>query len=309
MNPASDISVIIPLYNKASSIERTLRSVLGQRVLPREIIVVDDGSTDDSASVVERIGSPLVRLLRQENRGVSAARNRAMAEASGRWVALLDGDDCWTEDYLQQVEQLIASHPDCGAYGTGFWVETDGRRTLGDFPSEKGVVDFFRLAMSRYVLIPSATTLDRELALSLGGFPEGMRMGEDQYLWTKIARVSRVAFLPRAVAVYSRSAENRSAAIYRAEQSAYSLEDLYDATADEMSNEYVARVALGKALVECVRGGTTEAERALQFFAYNRLSHRIERKVRIFNALPVFMRGWAYQIYNWLAWHIARKGL
>ena len=309
MNPASDISVIIPLYNKASSIERTLRSVLEQRVLPREIIVVDDGSTDDSASVVERIGSPLVRLLRQKNKGVSAARNRAMAEASGRWVALLDGDDCWTEDYLQQVEQLIASHPDCGAYGTGFWVETDGRRTLGDFPSEEGVVDFFRLAMSRYVLIPSATTLDRELALSLGGFPEGMRMGEDQYLWTKIARASRVAFLPRAVAVYSRSAENRSAAIYRAEQSAYSLEDLYDATADEMSNEYVARVALGKALVECVRGGTTEAERALQFFAYNRLSHRIERKVRIFNALPVFMRGWAYQIYNWLAWHIARKGL
>ena len=309
MNPTSDISVIIPLYNKASSIERTLRSVLGQRVLPREVIVVDDGSTDDSASIVERIDSPLVRLLRQENRGVSAARNRAMTEASGRWVALLDGDDCWEEDYLQNVEHLIAAHPDCGAYGTGFWVETNGRRTLGNFPDEEGVVDFFRLAMSRYVLIPSATTLDRELALSLGGFPEGMRMGEDQYLWTKIARASRVAFLPRAVVVYSRSAENRSVAIYRAEQSAYSLEDLYDAEADEMSNEYVARVALGKALVECVRGGTAEAERALKFFAYNRLSHRIERKVRLFNALPAFMRGWAYQIYNWLAWHIARKGL
>ena len=309
MNSASDISVIIPLYNKASSIERTLRSVLGQRVLPREIIVVDDGSTDDSASIVERISSPLVQLLRQENRGVSAARNRAMAQATGRWVALLDGDDCWEEDYLQEVERLIAAYPDCGAYGTGFWVETDGHRTMGDFPQQEGVVDFFRLAMSHYVLIPSATTLDRELALSLGGFPEGMRMGEDQYLWTKIARAARVAFLPRAVAVYSRSAENRSVAIYRAEQSAYSLEDLYDAKADAMSNEYVARVALGKALVECVRGGTAEAERALNFFAYNRLSHRIERKVRLFNALPKGMRGWAYNIYNWLAWHIARKGL
>lgn len=309
MNPASDISVIIPLYNKASSIERTLRSVLSQRVLPREIVVVNDGSTDDSAQIVERIDSPLVRLIHQENRGVSAARNRAMAEASGRWVALLDGDDAWEEDYLQQVEQLIATHPDCGAYGTGFWVETDGRRTMGDFPAEEGVVDFFRLAMSQYVLIPSATTLDRELALSLGGFPEGMRMGEDQYLWTKIARVAQVAFLPRALAVYSRSAENRSVAIYRTEQTVYSLEDLYDAEADAMSNEYVARVALGKALVECVRGGTAEAERALKFFAYNRLSHRIERKVRLFNALPKSIRGWAYQIYNWLAWHTARKGL
>ncbi len=309
MNPASDISVIIPLYNKASSIERTLRSVLAQRVLPREIIVVDDGSTDDSALIVERIGSPLVRLLHQENRGVSVARNRAIAQATGRWVALLDGDDAWEEDYLWEVERLIAAYPDCGAYGTGFWVDTDGHRTLGNFPTEEGVVDFFRLAMSRYVLIPSATTLDRELVLSLGGFPEGMRMGEDQYLWTKIARVARVAFLPRAVAVYSRSAENRSAAIYRAEQSAYSLEDLYDAEADEMSNEYVARVALGKALVECVRGGTAEAERALNFFAYNRLSHRIERKVRLLNALPKRVRGRVYQIYNWLAWHIARRGL
>ena len=309
MNPTSDISVIIPLYNKASSIERTLRSVLAQRVLPREIIVVDDGSTDDSALIVERIGSPLVRLLHQENRGVSVARNRAIAQATGRWVALLDGDDAWEEDYLWEVERLIAAYPDCGAYGTGFWVETDGRRTLGNFPTEEGVVDFFRLAMRCYVLIPSATTLDRELVLSLGGFPEGMRMGEDQYLWTKIARVARVAFMPRAVAVYSRSAENRSAAIYRAEQSAYSLEDLYDAEADEMSNEYVARVALGKALVECVRGGTAEAERALKFFAYNRLSHRIERKVRLFNALPKRVRERVYQIYNWLAWHIARRGL
>lgn len=309
MNSASDISVIIPLYNKASSIERALRSVLGQRVLPREIIVVDDGSTDDSASIVERIGSPLVQLLRQENRGVSAARNRAMTQATGRWVALLDGDDCWAEDYLQEVEHLIATYPNCGAYGTGFWVETDNHRTMGDFPQQEGVVDFFRLAMSHYVLIPSATTLDRELALSLGGFPEGMRMGEDQYLWTKIARVARVAFLPRALAIYSRSAENRSVAIYRAEQSAYSLEDLYDAEAETMSNEYVARVALGKALVECVRGGTTEAKRALDFFAYNRLSHRIERKVRLFNALPRGMRGRVYKIYNWLAWHIARKGL
>ena len=95
MNPASDISVIIPLYNKAASIRRTLRSVVEQRVQPREIIVVDDGSTDGSAEIVQSLNAPLVRLLRQQNQGVSAARNRAMAEASGRWVALLDGDDVW----------------------------------------------------------------------------------------------------------------------------------------------------------------------------------------------------------------------
>ena len=309
MNPASDISVIIPLYNKASSIRRTLRSVVEQRVQPREIIVVDDGSTDGSAEIVQSLNAPLVRLLRQQNQGVSAARNRAMAEASGRWVALLDGDDVWEEDYLERVESLISAYPDCGAYGMGFWVETDGHRTLGSFPAQEGEVDFFSLSMTRYVLIPSATTLNRELALSLGGFPEGMRMGEDQYLWTKIARSAKVAFAPHAAVIYSRSAENRSAAIYRAEQTAFSFEDLYDVTADDMSNEYVARVALGKALVECVRGGSDAAQRALRFFSYNRLSKRIQRKIRLLNTLPRGMRGWVYNLYNWLAWAIARKGM
>ena len=309
MNPASDISVIIPLYNKAASIQRTLLSVARQRVQPREIIVVDDGSTDHSAEIVQSLNAPLVRLLQQPNQGVSAARNRAMREASGRWVALLDGDDVWEEDYLQRVENLIAAYPDCGAYGMGFWVETDGRRTLGNFPEQEGEVDFFSLSMTQYVLIPSATTLNRELALSLGGFPEGMRMGEDQYLWTRIARSAKVAFSPHAAIIYSRSAENRSAAIYRAEQTAFSFEDLYEKSADDMSNEYVARVALGKALVECVRGGDDAAQRALRVFSYNRLSKRIERKIRFFGALPAGMRGWVYNLYNLLAWAIARKGM
>ena len=309
MNPASDISVIIPLYNKASSIERTLRSVVGQSVPPREIIVVDDGSTDSSAAVVERVASPLVRLVRQPNGGVSVARNRAMAEASGRWVALLDGDDVWEKEYLERLERLIAAYPDCGAYGMGFWVETDGRRTLGRFPDEEGVVDFFSLSMTRYVLIPSATTLNRELALSLGGFPEGMRMGEDQFLWTKIARVADVCFMPKPSVIYSRAATNRSAVIYRPEHTEFSFEQLYEPERKDLSNEYIARVALGKALIESSRGGTEAARRALEFFSYNTMSHRIERKVRALNALPRFTRRWVLWIYNTLAWIIARKGL
>ena len=190
---------------------------------------------------------------------VSVARNRAMREATGRWVALLDGDDVWGEQHLQRVERLIAKYPDCGAYGMGFWVDTDSRRTQGGFPHVEGVVDFFTLSMWQYVLIPSATTLDRELALRLGGFPEGMRMGEDQFLWTKIARVADVCFMPKPQVIYSRAATNRSAVIYRPEHTAFSFEQLYEPEREDMSNEYIARVALGKALVESSRGGTQAA--------------------------------------------------
>lgn len=309
MASASNISVIIPLYNKASEIELTLRSVLMQSLQPREIIVVDDGSTDGSAEIVERLAAPLIRLIRQENQGVSAARNRAMREATGEWVALLDGDDVWCTDYLKSVAQMIERWPNCGAYGTGFFIDDGEHRVVARFCQRTGVVDFFAESMHSYVLIPSATTLRRDLALKLGGFPEGMRMGEDQFLWTKIARVADVAFLPQPMIIYSRAATNRSAAIYRPEQTAFSFEQLYEPEREDLSNEYIARVALSKALIDSSRGGTDVARRALEFFSYNTMSHRIERKVRVLNALPRFMRGTVLWIYNTLAWVIARKGL
>lgn len=304
-----DISVVIPLYNKAAEIARALNSVLGQSMLPREIIVVDDGSTDGGGAIVEGFASPLVRLIRQENRGVSAARNRGIREASSRWVALLDGDDLWCADFLATVVALIERYPNCGAYGTSFFVESGEERVAADTPREEGVVDFFAEAMHHYVLIPSATVVNRDLVLELGGFPEGMRLGEDQYLWTKIARMSKVAFSPRRMAIYSREASNRSAAIYRAEQTCHSFEELYDDAECDLSNEYIARVALGKALTESAKGGTQAAARAVRFFSYTRLSRRALWKVRVLNSLPRFMRPCALRIYNWLAWRIAHKGV
>ena len=305
----SEISVVIPLYNKAAEIERTLLSVLAQSVQPREIIVVDDGSTDGSAEIVERMASPLLRLVRQSNAGVSAARNKAISLASGRWVALLDGDDRWCEDYLLTMAQLIEQYPECGAYGSAFYVDNGDKLVVADTPQSCGVVNFFEESMHRYVLIPSAAILRRDLVIELGGFPEGMRMGEDQYLWTKIARCAAVAFSPVPMAIYSRAASNRSAAIFRPEQTKFSLEDLYDVEASAISNEYVARVALGKALVESTRGGTAQAQRAVEFFAYNKLSGKLMRKVKVLNRLPAKLRPSVMAVYNWLAWAIARKGL
>ena len=308
---ANKISVIIPLYNKRGSIARAINSALSQSPAPREIIVVDDGSTDGSGEIVEAmaIDHPSIKLIRQENRGVSAARNRAIEEAEGEFVALLDGDDIWREGYIAEICRLIERHPDCGAYATGFYIINGSEQVVADTPKGEGVVDFFAEAQRHYVLIPSATTLNRALALQLGAFPEGMRMGEDQYFWAKLARVAKVCTSPKPLIDYSRSAENRSAAIYQPEESRHSLEELYDPTATDLSNEYIARVALGKALVQSVKGGTDEARKAAKFFAYTRLHRRALRKLRILNALPVSWRATALNIYNRLAWAIAKRGL
>lgn len=309
MASTCDISVVIPLYNKSAEIVRALSSVVAQSLQPREIIVVDDGSTDDSLAKVEAFDNPLLRVIKQENRGVSVARNVGIEAATSTWVALLDGDDLWCADFLATIAALIVKYPNCGAYGTAFYIEQDGERIAADTPSEEGVVDFFAEAMCHFVLIPSATVLRRDLVLQLGSFPAGMRLGEDQYLWTKIARVSQVAYSPQKMAIYSREASNRSAAIYRPEMTRYSFEQLYDDAESELSNEYVARVALGKALTQCVKGGTADARRAIKFFSYNRLSRRAWWKVRVLNAMPRFMRPAVLSVYNWLAWRIAHKGV
>ena len=109
------ISAVIPSFNRAQILERALESVVGQTSAVNEIILVDDGSTDASA---ERAAAlfPQITLLRQENRGVSAARNRGIAAARYPWIALLDSDDCWSADKIARIRQAHRAHPDYVLY-------------------------------------------------------------------------------------------------------------------------------------------------------------------------------------------------
>ena len=304
------ISVIIPLYNKEREIEGTIRSVLAQRLQPLEIVVVDDGSTDRSAALVEAIPSPLIRLVRQPNAGECAARNRAIAEARGELLALLDADDEWEEGFLEEVAALYREFPGCGIYSTAFRVVSHDGIFPAPTPTRRGIVDnFFRDSAHRYVSIPSASAIPREVIDRVGGFPDGMKMGGDLYMWIKIARRYPVCFSPQPLCRYSKVASNRSASTYTPERTAYSFEELYDPAAPDDEREFIARAALGKALVLSAKGGTEEAARAIRTFSFTKIYRRTLRKVRLLNALPVRWRSPLLNLYNALAWRIARKGL
>ena len=304
------ITVVIPLYNKEREIEGTIRSVLAQTRRPDEIIVVDDGSTDRSAEIVQRIDSPLIRLVAQPNAGECAARNRAIAEARGEYLALIDADDEWEPGFLAEIEAMIGEFPGCGLYCTGFSVVSHD----GLFPARgldrRGVVgNFFRDSAHRYIAIPSASCIPREVIDTVGGFPEGMKMAGDLYMWIKIARRYRVCYSPERLARYSKVASNRSATSYTPERTAYSFEELYDPAAPEEEREFIARAALGKALIQSVKGGTEEARRAARVFGWTKVYRRTLRKVRLLNRLPVRWRGPLLDLYNAVAWRLARKGL
>ena len=304
------ISVIIPLYNKEREIEGTLRSVLAQTRRPDEIIVVDDGSTDGSAAKVEALRAPLVRLVRQPNAGECAARNRAIAEARGEYVALLDADDEWEPGFLEEIAALIGRYPGCGLYCTGFRIVSHDGIFPAEGPATRGVVaNFFRDSAHCYIAIPSAACIPRKVFDEVGGFPEGMKIAGDLYMWIKIGRRYRVCYSPERLARYSKVASNRSATSYTPERTRYSFEDLYDPSAPEEEREFIARAALGKALIQSVKGGTEEARRATRFFHWTRVYRRTLHKVQLLNRLPVRWRGPLLDLYNALAWRLARKGL
>lgn len=314
-NTAPIFSVIVPLYNKEREVESTLRSVLAQTYQPLEIVVVDDGSTDRSAEIVESLGSPLIRLIRQSNAGECAARNRAMSEARGEWFALLDADDEWKPEFLEEVAAMIEEWPDCGIYSTAFDIVSPTGRVRGNCPTERGVVDnFWRESMTRYVTIPSATVLSRKAVEQLGGFPEGMKMGGDQWMWIKLASHYGVCFSPRALCNYSMVASNRSGAIYTPEVTKYTLEEMLDKPypsreEDFWRGEFVAKCAIGKALTLTAKGDTEFGRRVVRNFGYTRHYRRGLTKLRLLLLVPRRLRPRVHAFYNRMAWRLAHKGL
>lgn len=309
------ISVVMPLYNKVAEVERALRSVVEQSLSPCEIIVVDDGSTDGSGAIVERLIKECpdagIRLITQKNSGVSAARNRGIEEAKGDYVALLDADDWWLSGYIAEVCRLMEYYPDADAYATAFDIVNGSERVAAPVPTVEGYINPAEEALrGRYPIIPSTATLRKEAVAAVGGFPEGMRIGEDQWLWVSmLKRGAKFCFSTMSLVRYSREASNRSASIYRSEQSDHSIEELYSTEQDATLNEYIARIALGKAITQSVRGGMEDARRTAKIFAFTRRSRRQLRRLRVLNALPVFIRSIVDGIYRAMAWIIKRKGL
>lgn len=205
------ISVVMPLYNKSAYVERAIRSVLAQGEAVREVVVVDDGSRDDGAAVVEAMREPKVRLIRQSNAGVSAARNRGIAEASGELVCFLDADDMYLNGFVGEILALVERFPTAALYGTSYikrW--PDGREIANNLPhtlqpraGAQVVRDPFS-AWSRNSFIHIGSSCVRKNVLEKLGdpFPVGENVGEDQDVIFRLMEAGDVAYSARPLMVY-----------------------------------------------------------------------------------------------------------
>ncbi len=185
-NRAPAVSVIIPTFNRASVLDRAVASVLGQTFTDFELIVVDDGSTDETDRVLARSGARL-RVHRQGNQGVSAARNAGIRMARGKWIAFLDSDDCWLPEKLERQIAFFRDHPDAGICQTEeIWIR-NGRRVNPKRRHRKPSGWIFIDALNLCLVSPSAVMIDRALIDAAGGFDETFPACEDYDLWLRIA--------------------------------------------------------------------------------------------------------------------------
>lgn len=205
------ISIVIPLYNKADCIATALDSVLAQTYQDFEVVVVDDGSTDEGAAIVERYADPRMRLIHQANAGVSAARNKGIAESKGEYVAFLDADDEWSPEYLKVQSQLTEMYPLCDVFATNYqfrgpsgnMVPTILRR-LPSKDESFGLTNYFEVAYSSHPPLWTSAVMVRKAALeSIGGFPVGIRSGEDLLTWARLALKYKIAYSVRRLAIYN----------------------------------------------------------------------------------------------------------
>lgn len=188
------VSVIIPTYNRASVLPRAIDSVLEQSSPPGEIIVVDDGSTDDTKAIIEH-NYPQVKYIHQENKGVSTARNVGIEAARYEWIALLDSDDEWLPEKLEKQMEALGKEPDFLICHTDeIWIR-NGKRINQMKKHTKRGGHIFPYCLPLCVISPSSVMLHRRIFEEIGPFDPSLPVCEDYDLWLRICARHPVLFL------------------------------------------------------------------------------------------------------------------
>jgi glycosyltransferase involved in cell wall biosynthesis len=255
-----EVSVVIPTRNRSRLLALTLHSVRWQHGVDLEVVVVDDGSTDDTAPIVAALADPRIRLVRHASpQGVSAARNRGVAEAGGAWVAFLDDDDLWAPDKL--TSQLQAAHQSGRAWVYTGDVTVDERLRVVDgappAPPERVVQQ-----LRRHNAVPAGASnvmVRADVLARAGGFDPELRNNEDWDLWIRLARLGPPAWVCRPLVAYRMHPGNASKNMDRMLQELEVIGRRYRIPVDRAAHYRWAGWT-------CLRAGRRGA--ALRYYAY-----------------------------------------
>ena len=207
-------SVIIPLYNKAPYVRKTVESVLGQTFVDYELLIIDNGSNDGSSEIVAGFTDSRIQIVRlEENVGVSNARNKGVSLSTAPYITFLDADDWWEPTFLEEMRGLIERHPDAGIYGTGYYIVKNSKKRLAPI----GVDENFTEGEINYCAVYTKTlcmpltsisvAIPRAVFDEMGGFKPHLKLGEDFDLWIRIALRHKAVFLNKPLSNYNQDVD------------------------------------------------------------------------------------------------------
>ncbi len=200
-------SVVIPTFNRWPLVGDAIDSVLAQTFESFELIVVDDGSTDDSARIIEEQYGDRARIIRQANKGVSSARNAGIAAAKAAWIVFLDSDDLWTPDKLERQHKAIIDDPSLQVLHTDeIWERggrrvNPGRRHLKTGSIDDGADQLFNRSLATCLISPSSVAVHSEVFRTAGLFDESLPVCEDYDMWLRIMVFCRIGYLPEKLTI------------------------------------------------------------------------------------------------------------
>jgi glycosyltransferase involved in cell wall biosynthesis len=215
-------SVVIASYNKKEYIQKAIQSVLNQKYVDFEIIIIDDGSCDNTIQEIECFKYRTdfrIKIVEQSNLGVSTARNNGITFALFDYIAFLDADDWWTQDYLQEMKTLIEKYPQAGIYGSSYFNVKNNQLFPAKIGVQKGfsdgLINYFKV-YAKTLWMPlwtGSTVIKKSVFDEVGGFNTKLKLGEDFDLWTRVAIKYPVAFLNIPLAYYNQDVDVNTRAV------------------------------------------------------------------------------------------------
>lgn len=212
-------SIVIPIYNKCNYIKRAIESVLDQTYEDFELIIVNDGSTDNSLEIVNSFIDPRIKIINQRNFGVSVARNNGVKISNYNFIAFLDADDWWHSTFLGELVTLIQNYEDATLYGINYYYVKNGKYRIEwkGLPENfvSGYIDYVSIYAKSFC-VPincSFVAVRKSTFLDMGGFCPTLRLGEDFNLWIRLALTGKVAYLNKPLAFSNQDVDGSNRAI------------------------------------------------------------------------------------------------
>ncbi|MGL5235573.1 MAG: glycosyltransferase family 2 protein [Empedobacter falsenii] len=207
------ISIVIPLYNKELYIKKTLEIVLSQTYQNFEIIIIDDGSTDNGPTIVKSFLDERIKLISKTNGGVSSARNLGIKNSSFEYIAFLDADDIWLNNHLEEINKLINDYGhEADVFTTNFAKKyKNGNIVINRTDIERGIInDYFEKVLKKGVIHTSCVCIRKKALLNINGFNNNISRGEDLDVWMRLNRIYKTAYSPMVTEHYLQDAVNNS---------------------------------------------------------------------------------------------------